>query len=201
LPASGALGPSLRKRTGLDPPNGMMSGMASRKDDGLAAKIENAVKMIKRAIENGEAVPVPEADVPEAVKALFKKAEEEFARFEAGPTARALLVDEIRAAMEDSLARERRREMAIEKILANEDTTTSTTSTTSKPARRAKRVTPEADRISRDVPLCGADLSMGNKKIARMLREYWGERGENVAVSEDALIQRIKRVKAESRKK
>jgi hypothetical protein len=42
---------------------------------------------------------------------------------------------------------------------------------------------------------------MGNKQIARMLREYWDGRGENVAVSEDALIQRIKRVKAEARKK
>jgi hypothetical protein len=178
----------------------MMSGMANRKDDGLAAKIEDAAKMIKRAVENGEAVPVPEADVPEPVKALFKKAEEDFERFEARSAASASVVDEIRAAMEDSLAKDRRREMAIEKILASEDTTTSTTT---KPARPAKgrRVSPETDRISRDVPLCGANLSMGNKKIARMLREYWDGHGENVAVSEDALIQRIKRVKAEARKK
>jgi hypothetical protein len=153
-------------------------------------------------------VSIPEP--PETLKALFDEAEERFAKADAAAGAAGLMMDEINAAMEDSLRRERRREMAIDRILAAEDARSAITDSLDDGAaerlvpskrkrakkQRAERVSPVTDGILREVPLCGADWSMGNKAILKMLLKYRNISPKQVSEQQEAtLIQQIKRAK------
>jgi hypothetical protein len=188
--------------------------MANKKDDAThrAANLEQAARIVERAQRAIMAVTGKSPDKliisnrslsDGAVNRLFDEAEKQYAAHEAGREAAVARVAEIESLIEESLARKRRRDTAIEKLLAIEDARRSTASDPASMPRRAKivRGSPEMDRILADVPRCGASWSMGNKKIAALLREYWKARGQKVAVDDGALIQRIKRAKDQVRKK
>src|SRR5690349_20881490 len=98
--------------------------MAIKKDDRIGAKREHAVKLVEpatRAINKvtgqspGNPIASAQGLSDETVKALYDTAEEHFEKAEAARDASVSMMEDVRAAIEGSLTRERRHEMAIDK--------------------------------------------------------------------------------------
>ena len=180
------------------------SGMANKNDDGLGAKLESAAKMVERATRaiekvTGQSPRVLIPSVPgfsdEAAKALIDKAEEHFAKAEADRAAADSMMEEIEAAMEDSRTRERRREMAIEKILASENFCPDRVDETKAPAKPATNIPPQSARILRDMPRCGATWEMKQEIIVRKIKHLWKQDGNPYHGEHDSLVRAVKKAK------
>jgi hypothetical protein len=176
--------------------------MASKKDT-PTENIERAIKMVERARKAIASVTKKSPDwlvvsnerlSDKAVKTLFDKAEEEFARAESARAASERMVEEINAAIEDSLTRERRREMAIDKLLASEDSRPAAT-----PTKSARKTPPLTARILRDMPKCGATWDMRLKTIATKLARYWKNEGNPYSGLPDSLERAVKDAKRYSK--
>jgi hypothetical protein len=178
--------------------------MANKNDDGLGAKLESAAKMVERATRaiekvTGQSPRVLIPSVPgfsdEAAKALIDKAEEHFAKAEADRAAADSMMEEIEAAMEDSRTRERRREMAIEKILASENFCPDRVDETKAPAKPATNIPPQSARILRDMPRCGATWEMKQEIIVRKIKHLWKQDGNPYHGEHDSLVRAVKKAK------
>jgi hypothetical protein len=172
--------------------------MASKKDT-PTEKIERAIKMVERARKAITSVTKKSPDwlvasnerlSDEAAKALFDKAEEQFAKAEYARATSERMVEEINAAIEDSLTRERRREMAIDKLLASEDSHLAAT-----PTKSARKPPPLTARILRDMPKCGATWDMRLKMIATKLDRHWKNEGNPYSGLPDSLERAVKDAK------
>lgn len=169
--------------------------MVDEKDDATrqAAKLEQAARMVERARKAIAKVRGRSPDKlissnpslsDEAAKRLFDEAEKRFNEAEKQHP----LVAEIAVVMEESLERDRRRDMAIETILTGE------------PNRSPRKRAPlQSSRILRDMPAAGATWDMKGKDIADRLRKYWSKTGHRYSGNDESLIRAIKLAKASVR--